>query len=67
MKTRKKEGKMEIRGENVFLKKKKKKGKTNKTNKKKKKMESGVAYNPLITKRKTFSFGKFTKKNKKKL
>jgi hypothetical protein len=37
------------------------KGKTNKTNKKKEKMESGVAYNPLITKRKTFSFGRFTK------
>jgi len=28
-------------------------------------MESGVAYNPLITKKKTFSFGRFTKQNKK--
>jgi len=31
------------------------------------KMESGVAYNPLITKRKTFCFGRFTKQNKKDL
>jgi hypothetical protein len=28
-------------------------------------MESGVANNPLITKRKTFCFGRFTKQNKK--
>jgi hypothetical protein len=30
-------------------------------------MESGVANNPLITKRKTFCFGRFTKQNKKDL
>jgi hypothetical protein len=30
----------------------------------KKKMESGVVNNTLITKRKTFCFGKFTKQNK---
>ncbi len=60
MKTRDKEGKMKIRGKNVF-KKNLEKGKTNKTNKKKEKMESGIAYNPLITKRKTFFFGRFTK------
>jgi len=66
MKTREKEGMTEIRGENVF-KKSRKKGKTNKTNKKKEKMESGVAYNPLITKRKTFCVGRFIKQNKKDL
>jgi hypothetical protein len=66
MKTREKEGMTKIRGENVF-KKSRKKGKTNKTNKKKEKMESGVAYNPLITKRKTFCVGRFTKQNKKDL
>jgi hypothetical protein len=65
MKTREKEGMMEIRGENVF-KKSRKKGKTNKTNKKKK-MESGVVNNLMITKRKTFCFGRFTKQNKKDL
>jgi hypothetical protein len=64
MKTREKEGRTEIRGKNVF-KKSRKKGKTNKTNKKKEKMESGVTYNPLITKRKTFCFGRFTNKIKK--
>jgi hypothetical protein len=63
MKTREKEGKTEIRGKNIF-KKSRKKGKTNKTNKKKEKMESGVTYNPLITKRKTFCFGRFTKQKK---
>jgi hypothetical protein len=57
MKIREKEGKTEIKGKNVF-KKSRKKGKTNK---KKEKMESGVAYDPLITKRKTFSFGRFIK------
>jgi len=30
-------------------------------------MESGVANNPLITKRKTCCFGRFTKQNKKDL
>jgi hypothetical protein len=30
-------------------------------------MESGVANNPLITKRKTFCFGRFIKQNKKDL
>jgi hypothetical protein len=63
MKIREKKGKTEIRGINVF-KKSRKKGKTNK---KKEKMESGVANNPLITKRKTFCFGRFTKQNKKDL
>jgi hypothetical protein len=63
MKIREKEGKTEIKGENVFLKSRKK----GKTNKKKEKMESGVANNPLITKRKTFCFGRFTKQNKKDL
>jgi hypothetical protein len=63
MKIREKEGMTEIRGENGF-KKSRKKGKTNK---KKEKMESGVANNPLITKRKTFCFGRFTKQNKKDL
>jgi len=48
----------------MFSKKSRKKGKTNK---KKEKMESGVANNPLITKRKTFCFGRFTKQNKKDL
>jgi hypothetical protein len=66
MKTREKEGRTEIRGK-FFFKKSRKKGKTNKTNKKKEKMESGVTYNPLITKRKTFCFGRFTKQNKKDL
>jgi hypothetical protein len=63
MKIREKEGKTKIRGENVF-KKSRKKGKTNKN---KEKMESGVVNNPLITKRKTFCFGRFTKQNKKDL
>jgi hypothetical protein len=66
MKTREKEDKTKIRGENVF-KKSRKKGKTNKSNKKKEKMESRATYNPLITKRKTFCFGRFTKQNKKDL
>jgi hypothetical protein len=61
MKIREKEGRTEIRGINVF----KKSRKEGKTNKKKEKMESGVANNPLITKRKTFCFGRFTKQNKK--
>jgi hypothetical protein len=30
-------------------------------------MESGVAYNPLITKKTTFFFGRFIKQNKKDL
>jgi hypothetical protein len=30
-------------------------------------MQDGVAYDPLITKRKTLSFGRFTKQNKKDL
>ncbi len=60
MKIREKEGRTEIRGINVF-KTSRKKGKTNK---KKEKMESWVANNPLITKRKTFCFGRFTKQNK---
>jgi hypothetical protein len=51
----------------MSLKNQEKKRKTNKTNKKKEKMESGVAYNPLITKRKTFCVGRFTKQNKKDL
>jgi hypothetical protein len=63
MKIREKEGRTEIRGINVF----KKSRKEGKTNKKKEKMESGVANNPLITKRKTFCFGRFTKQNKKDL
>ncbi len=63
MKIREKEGRTEIKGKNVF-KKSRKKGKTNK---KKEKMESGVANDPLITKRKTFCFGRFTKQNKKDL
>jgi hypothetical protein len=52
---------MDIRGQNA-LKKSRKKGKTNK---KKRKIQSGVAYDTLITKIKTFSFGRFTKQNKK--
>ncbi len=32
--------------------------------KKRKQEESGVAYDPLITKIKTLSFGRFTKQNK---
>jgi hypothetical protein len=35
--------------------------------KKKKKIKSGVACDPLITKRKNLSFGRFTKENKKDL
>jgi hypothetical protein len=57
MKTREKEDMTKIRGEMFLIKK----GKTNKTNKKKEKMESGVAYNPLITKKKKNSFGRFIK------
>jgi len=40
MKTREKEGRMEIRGKNVF-KKSRKKGKTNKTKRRKKKWKVG--------------------------
>jgi hypothetical protein len=36
-------------------------------NKKKGKIQSGVAYDPLIIKRKTHSFRRFTKQNKKNL
>jgi hypothetical protein len=57
---------MDVRGEKC-LKKSRRKGKTNKTNKKKGKIQSGVAYDPLITKRKTLSFGRFTKENKNNL
>jgi hypothetical protein len=46
-------------------KKIKTKRKDKKTNKKKRKIQSGVAYYPLTTKRKTPSFGRFTKQNKK--
>jgi hypothetical protein len=66
MRIKEKGGRTEIRGENA-LKKSRKKGKTNKINKKKGKIQSGVAYDPLLTKRKTFSFGRFTKQNKKNL
>jgi hypothetical protein len=55
---------MDIRGKNA-LRKSRKKGKTNKTNKKKGKIQSGVAYDPMITNIKTLSFGRFTKQNKK--
>jgi hypothetical protein len=47
MKTREKKGKTKIRGKNIFLKKFKRERQT----------RSGVAYNPLIIKRKIFSFG----------
>ncbi len=65
MKIWEKEGRMDIRGK--CLKKSRRKGKTNKTNKKNEKIQSGVAYDRLITKRKTLSFGRFTKQNKKDL
>jgi hypothetical protein len=48
---------MDIRGKNA-VKQSRKKGKTNK---KKGKIQSGVVYDPLITKIKTLSFGRFTK------
>jgi hypothetical protein len=64
MRIREKEGRTDIKGKNAF-KKSRKKGKTNKTNKKKGKIQSGVAYDPMITKIKTLSFGKFTKQNQK--
>jgi hypothetical protein len=64
MKIREKEGRMDIRGKNAF-KKSRKKGKTNKSNKKKGKIQSGVAYDPMITKIKTLSFRKFIKQNQK--
>jgi hypothetical protein len=63
MRIRGKEGRMDIRGKNA-LKKSRKKGKTNQ---KKGKIQSGVAYDPLITKIKTLSFGRFIKQNKKNL
>ncbi len=66
MKIRVKEGRTKIKEKNA-LKKSRKKRKTNKTNKKKGKIQSGVAYDHLITKRKTLSFGRFTKQNKKDL
>jgi hypothetical protein len=61
MKIREKEGRTEISGKNVF-KKSRKKGKTNK---KKEKMESGVANNPLITKKKNFALEDLQNKTKK--
>jgi len=54
---------MDIRGKNALKKSRKK----TKTNKEKGKIQSGVAYDPLITKIKTLSFGRFTKQNKKDL
>jgi hypothetical protein len=63
MRIREKGGTTEIRGENAF-KKSRKKRKTNKINKKKGKIQSGVAYDPFLTKRKTFSFGRFTKQKR---
>jgi hypothetical protein len=72
-----KETKREIKLENTTRKEKKtlskkkkkclKKSRKKKTNKKKGKIQSGVAYDPLTTKRKTPFFGRFTKQNKKNL
>jgi hypothetical protein len=60
MKIKEKEGTIDIKGGNAF-KNSRKKRKTNKINKKKGKIQSGVNYDPLITKRKTLAFCGFTK------
>jgi hypothetical protein len=51
---REKEGRMDIKGEKAFKK-----------SRRKEKSKVGVAYDPMITKIKTLSFGKFTKQNQK--